>query len=181
MAVRVTNIRNLKKHFLLYAPDCKWWCLEIHLCSYITKYHTHHLNNIVDVNELKYVVDEIYVINTNTIKSYINDELYNSLIDRGKQFIDLFEGKTYKETIEILISYYKKWDIFAISIMHLYYLFKYIKYNIYNNDFLENLVELLISNCSPFPGDRYNYKTTYLKLNNILNNKSIKEYILNFK
>lgn len=181
LAVRVNNIKYLKRHFYIYAPECRWWCLEIHLCCYITKYHANHLNKIININELKNVIDEIYVTNYNAIKNYISDELYNCLIDRGKQFIELFKNKTYKETIEILISYYKKWDIFAISIMHLAFLFKYIKNNIYNNDFLENLVELLISNCSPFPGDRYDYKTTYSKLNNILKNKSIKEYILHFK
>jgi len=136
--------KMLKEIFYVYYDAYSPWCIDIVLLSYISQnilkagiqtnekpddlIKENYENGIVNVNELKNVVDTF--INKNDILNWL-DELNTKIVEKGiitkiknqwYFYIESFEGKSWKDFIIDLRERYVVWDIYAISICFLTYI-----------------------------------------------------------
>jgi serine/threonine protein kinase len=137
---------NLSDYFYTYAPDYYLWTPEIHALNYIL--HKGDLTSNVITNLVT-----IYV-NGNaglySLSSKFKEQYIQSTIEFLSKYINMNKDKAIAE----LISFYKTWDLYALSIMYLKFLKILFPNGFINSKFIIGFTELLLNNINPFPYNR---------------------------
>lgn len=151
----------LMEDFFIYAPDVDYWCLEIHFINFIL--HNNYDGREYFLNEINIngVIEKI--VNENKGYNLFGEKYIKNFKLEGINFMREFIGKTNKETIYGLLSFYTTWDNFSLSIMFLR-IFKIFsdKASVINQKFekFESIREILLINISPDPRKRLTIKDT---------------------
>jgi hypothetical protein len=162
---------NLNNFILEYDPSYIQWPIEIHTIAYI--FHN-NLNSLSKSNIDKIINDNIH---NNFIFENFSDNIKKKYYDDGISFLSKFINKRKDEIILNIISYFKSWDNYALSILYLEIIIKmYKSVKNKNNKFILDFMKLLLKNISFNPEQRFSLKDTKLYFNNILNNITKNEY-----
>ena len=162
---------NLHNFILEYEPSYIQWPIEIHTIAYI--FH-HKLNSLSKSNIDKIISD---LIDNNYIFENFNNDIKKKYYDDGILFLSKFINKKTDEIILNIISYFKSWDNYALSILYLQIIIKiYKSIKNKNNKFIILFMKLLLKNISFNPEQRFSLKNTNSYFNDILNDISKNEY-----
>lgn len=143
ISIPIQSIKNkIKDYFYIYAPDYYVWPIEVHIINYlVNEAETLTLENI------NKIVKES--IESNSALSLFSDsfkEKYKKMcIEEFKTLI----GKTDKEIINILITSWKTWDNYALSIIFLKLIHALSSKGFSDNKLIITFSQLLLSNINP--------------------------------
>jgi serine/threonine protein kinase len=155
--------KSIKEFFYVYAPEYYVWPLEVHYLCYLINENTEpQKNELIDMVNL-------YVDNNSGLKMFSKKFIENFKKISVYQLLK-YNNINYNKRIDLLLSYWKTWDNYALSIVYLRY-FQYI-YNgkYYENDFIMFFSKLLLQNIHPNPKKRYSIYDTIQIFNKFLNN-----------
>lgn len=110
-------LSGLSKVFIAYAPEVDYWPLEIQIITYILYRNELGVENFLNKENIILVIDNI--IRENKIYKTFKDDYKNQLKSNGLKFMSEFIGKSNLDVIRELVTYYKSWDNFGLSIMFL--------------------------------------------------------------
>ena len=143
------NHNNIKEYFYIYAPDYYIWSLEIHVICYLL-----HIKDNLELSDIENIVSE-YVssnIGLNNFSHQFKINYAKSCINYLKKFLINKNDKNF--IIKELLSYWKSWDLYALSILYLKF-FSYIFHNgFYESKIIVKFSQLLLINISPDPRKR---------------------------
>lgn len=165
------NENILKKFILEYDPSYIQWPIEIHAIAYIF----HNKLNSLSHSNVNDIVREL--IRNNYILNNFSDTIKQKYYDDGVSFLNTFINKRVDEIISKIVSYFKSWDNYALSILYLQIIIKiYTSIKNKNNKFIIDFMKLLLKNVSFHPEKRISLKNTKNEFNKIINNISKNEY-----
>ena len=159
--IKSLNRKYLSRYFYVYAPDYYIWSLEIHyLCFLIKK------NRIPNIIELTSMV-ELYIKNIVPLKNFSNKFIEKFQNICMKQVLE-YNKLSIDDAIKLLLSFWKTWDNYSLSILYLKSIF-YLNINGYsNNKFIVFLSEILLKNIHPNPNYRMSINETIKSFNGFL-------------
>lgn len=108
---------KLRKFFIAYAPEVNYWPFEIQIITYILYRNHLDVENFINEQNIMIVFDDI--MRDNIIYKTFKVDYKNELQIQALEFVKRFIGKTNLDVIKELVSYYKSWDNYALSIMYL--------------------------------------------------------------
>ena len=161
---------KLYKYFYIYAPDYYIWAPEIHLINYLL--HKSQTKILSDI-EIHDIADTIVEKNPILKKKFSQDFQkkykdrlfiqFKSYIDNNSNFISLLNS--------ILKTWYT-WDNYSLSIFYLKQLsFSFGDQPFFDNNYVRNILQLLLMNISPFSKKRLPPKKTIKIVYNWLHKK----------
>ena len=173
------NNDNIKNYFYIYAPEYFIWPLEVHVINYLL-----HVKDTLDLSDIekistKYVDNNIAL---NIFSREFKQNYTNFCIEFLKQFISKNDNN---KIIKYLLTFYKTWDLYALSILYLKFIGYIFHTGFYDSKIIINFSQLLLINISPDPRNRLsidNIKSLYKEIFYI--NESLDNYlelINNFK
>lgn len=165
----ISHENILRKYILEYDPDYIQWPIEIHTIAYI--FH-HKLTSLSNGNIISIVND---LMNDNYILNNFSENIKQKYYNDGISFLNTFVNKNVNEIVTKIISHFKTWDNYALSIMYLQMIIKIHK-SIKNNKFIIDFMKLLLKNISFHPEKRLSLKNTKKYFCEMLNNISKNEY-----
>ncbi len=101
-----------KQHFYIHAPDYFLWPIEVHLITYLINEH-----NILTEESLRKICYE-YIAKNRAIE-YTSSEFKKKLFDLSVETFSRFIHQPREKVLNELLTYWDKWDIYAINIMFL--------------------------------------------------------------
>ena len=168
LSIDITSLKesNLKNYFYIHYAKYYIWPLEIHYLTFLL-----HNNSSPTKEELQKIA-YTYTENNRGLKYFLNDfkkKYYKSCLDQ----LHYYNNLNYSKRLNKILSFWKSWDNYAMSIMYLSLI-----HNIYNkgyedNKFLVFFIELLLQNIHPNPIKRLSISETYKTFNSFLLNKNI--------
>ena len=174
--------------FYVYYEKYPPWCLEIIIISYIVKNHKSWQSTIITNKQLTQIILD-YFANNDIVKVIrkISKKKTEGFQKNWTDFVSTeLSGKTGKQIVDKLITTWKTWDIFGLSVM---YLFIWERYNL-NQPQFNRYRDYLVQHIGALPHERMSveeslrfveYNTTNsltindFKSNNI-NNINMNEY-----
>ena len=166
------NSKDLDDYFYVDAPDYYLWSLDIHIINYIVQTRSDQDYGNINLAELKEIVDKY--CNNNKILSYFSDEFKEQYNKKCIKFCKSLVGKSNKQILNYLLPFYKKWDIYSISIIGLQ-LLAYIYNNNYpKTKFISEFIQLNLINLSPNPNERLSCTDSINYMNDIISNDDSK-------
>ena len=175
---------KLKRHFYIYAPDYYIWCLEIHVISFIL-HELKDKNEAFSLKHIKTICHDFIFSNKglhSLSKPFIN-KMYNASVEFLKPYID----KSHDYIIKEMISFYKTWDNYSLSVLYLQILHLLFEDGFIQNNILTSFTELLLDNIHPNPNRRHDIAYTIKTQQDIFyENDNYKNYLnlleyLNYK
>jgi len=164
------NMKKLQLYFYRYVPQYYIWPLEVHILNYLLHIKKNNeLLNTSDINDIvQQFIDNNKILKKNFSKTTIN--LYKKLcLSFARKFIQLPKNKC----IERILSYWKTWDNYGLSICF----FKILKFinpkGFQKNPFIIHFSQLLFQNIHPVPSKRFDIETTLSKFNAFFYNPTI--------
>ncbi len=137
---------NLSQYFYVYAPDYYLWPVEVHAINYMIHkgdLTSETISNLVN----KYVSNNI---GFSGLSNKFKERYIQSTIEFLNKYINMNKNDVFAE----LISFYKTWDLYALSIMYLKFLKVLFIDGFIDSKFIIAFTELLLNNVSPFPYNR---------------------------
>jgi serine/threonine protein kinase len=101
-----------KQHFYIHAPDYYLWPLEVHLMTYLI-----NENDTLTEESLRKICVEY--IKYNRAIEYMSREFKNKMFDHSFATFSRFIDQPREKVLNELITYWDKWDMYAINIMFL--------------------------------------------------------------
>jgi serine/threonine protein kinase len=178
------DMDKLKRHFYIYAPDYYIWCLEIHVISFIL-HELKDKNEAFSLKHIKTICHDFIFSNKglhSLSKPFIN-KMYNASVEFLKPYID----KSHDYIIKEMISFYKTWDNYSLSVLYLQILHLLFEDGFIQNNILTSFTELLLDNIHPNPNRRHDIAYTIKTQQDIFyENDNYKNYLnlleyLNYK
>ena len=154
------NLSTIKEYFYTYRPKHMIWCLEIHAICYLTK-----KNDKLDEETITNMVD-MYV-DSNSGLNVCNEKFKNEYKEACKRFLRPFIILDKDDAINKLKAHYKTWDLYALSILYLRFLFYICNGKFIENKLLIHIAQILLTNISPDPNKRYSVDYTKQKWNEL--------------
>lgn len=143
---------KLDNYFYVDAPDYYPWSIEIHIVNYIVQSRFEEDYGKLTSGELREIAKGW--VDGNVALDIMSKKFKHDFLQKTYDYIDKFNGMTNKEALDTILPTYKKWDIYAISIIF----FKIISF-LYDNgfpntNFLSEFTQMCLINISPNPSDR---------------------------
>lgn len=139
---------NMKKYFYGYAPEYYIWPLEVHVINFLL-----HIKEEPLTDDDAILIGESYA-KSNIIRNFFSEE-FNAQFTAGcVRQVKKYVGIPKQKLIDKLISYYKTWDNYSISIMFIGILQKIFKRGFHFNAMIILFTQLLVINFSPNPENR---------------------------
>ena len=129
------NVTNLKEMFYVYAPEYYIWSLEIHYICYLV-----NKNKEPTSDELKEIAKK-YVQGNKAIQRNFSPSFLKKYEKKCYEQLEKYNKITYTERVEKILSYWKTFDNYSLSIMYL----KFLHY-ININGFIDNQFIIFFSN-----------------------------------
>ena len=101
-----------KQHFYIHAPDYYLWPLEVHLMTYLI-----NENDTITEERLRKICFE-YISNNRAIQ-YMSSEFKKRMFELSFSTFSRFIDQPREKVLNKLITYWDKWDMYAINIMFL--------------------------------------------------------------
>jgi serine/threonine protein kinase len=101
-----------KQHFYIHAPDYYLWPLEVHLMTYLI-----NENDTLTEESLRKICFE-YIKHNRAIE-YMSREFKKRMFDHSFATFSRFIDQPREKVLNELITYWDKWDMYAINIMFL--------------------------------------------------------------
>jgi len=101
-----------KQHFYIHAPDYYLWPLEVHLMTYLI-----NENETLNEDSLRKICFE-YIKHNRAIE-YMSREFKKRMFDHSFATFSRFIDQPREKVLNELITYWDKWDMYAINIMFL--------------------------------------------------------------
>jgi serine/threonine protein kinase len=101
-----------KQHFYIHAPDYYLWPLEVHLMTYLI-----NENDTLTEERLRKICFE-YISNNRAIQ-YMSREFKKRMFESSYATFSRFIDQPREKVLNELITYWDKWDMYAINIMFL--------------------------------------------------------------
>jgi hypothetical protein len=101
-----------KQHFYIHAPDYYLWPLEVHLMTYLI-----NENDTITEERLRKICFE-YISNNRAIQ-YMSREFKKQMFELSFSTFSRFIDQPREKVLNELITYWDKWDMYAINIMFL--------------------------------------------------------------
>jgi hypothetical protein len=147
---------NLSDYFYVYAPDYSLWAPEIHAINYLVNVGDTLTGTVIDKLMSDYVTH-------NMALHIFSDDFKERYKQSGIKWLKKYENKNKYDVIKELLSFYKTWDLYSLSIMYL----KFFKILFMKGFFESNLIiafsQLLLTNISPNPTVRLSIHDTLIK------------------
>lgn len=161
------NKTNLKEMFYVYAPEYYIWSLEIHYLCYLTNTNKEPTND-----ELKEIAKK-YVEGNKAIQRNFSPDFLKKYEKKCAKQLEKYNKLSFEERVDKILSYWKTFDNYSLSIMYLKFL-HYININGFiDNQFIIFFSKLLLRNIDPNPDNRLNLVETLHTFNTFLYQKNI--------
>ena len=152
---------NFKNYFYTYGPEYYVWPLEVHVINYLLHITLESLTN----EDIVLIASSYATAKTLTFFSeYFREQFKLGCIYQLKKYV----GKPRQKVINTLVSYYKTWDNYALSMMYIGIFQKIFQVGFHYNGFLILFSQLLLINASPNPEVRLTIKETFDEFEKIL-------------
>tara|TARA_B100001093_G_scaffold371674_1_gene356651 strand:- start:448 stop:1599 length:1152 start_codon:yes stop_codon:yes gene_type:complete len=161
---------KLKDYFYVHAPDYYPWSLDIHIINYIVQVRSDGEYGPINFEELKEIADDY--CKGNLALDVFSDKFRKTYNKKCYTYINSLVGKRNNEILRILLTNYKSWDIYALSIIYLRlvgYIFnsKYPK-----TKFLAEFIQLNLINISPNPNERFTCADSIKYINDLISKEN---------
>ena len=170
LTVGGSNNEKLYKYFYIYAPDYYIWAPEIHLINYLL--HKSQTKILSDI-EIHDIADTIVEKNPILKKKFSKDfqkKYKDRLIKQFKSYID--NSSNFISLLNSILKTWYTWDNYSLSIFYLKQLsFSFGEQPFFDNNYVRNILHLLLMNISPFPKKRLSPQKTKKILYNWLHKK----------
>tara|TARA_A100001015_G_scaffold55851_2_gene61418 strand:- start:5722 stop:6879 length:1158 start_codon:yes stop_codon:yes gene_type:complete len=161
------DIVKLKKIFYIYAPEYYIWSLEIHYLSYLL-----NKNKEPTKNELTIITEE-FVKNNKPFQKNFSPTFLKKYQKKCLTQLIKYNNMEFNKRIQYIISYWKSFDNYSLSIMYLKFL-RYINFNGFiDNKFIIFFSKLLLKNLDPNIENRLGITETIHTFNAFLYHKDI--------
>jgi len=133
LSFKTSNLHKYKElveAFYVYAPDYKTWCFETNIVSYIiNNIQKNDLDDNISISLLNKVIDDIFKENlmfthfkpSKNSNLQGNNETYKQSL---KDFIAQYSDLSYRELIDILLTFSYSWDNYSLAVIFLYSIYK---------------------------------------------------------
>jgi len=161
---------NVTEYFYIYAPDNDVWPLEVHVINFLL-HKSPYLNN----ENIYRIVDD--VMQKHRALNNFSSEFVYKYRNMFYLYLKKFENFSKYEIINKLLTYYKTWDAYSLSVLYLR-----IMSHIFRNGFIKsqltiNLSQYLLINISPDPQKRLPLNTAKEMFEKIYyTNESLSQY-----
>ncbi len=160
------NKNNLKEMFYVYAPEYYIWSLEIHYLCYLENKNKEPTNE-----ELKEIAKK-YVEGNKAIQRNFSPNFLKKYENKCVKQLEKYNKLSFEERVDKILSYWKTFDNYSLSIMYLKFL-HYININGFiDNQFIIFFSKLLLRNIDPNPENRLNLVETLHTFNTFLYQKN---------
>ena len=181
LPVKSFDEKNLYKYFYIYAPEYYLWAPEIHFINYLL-----HKSRYVSKDIIKIIADDIVDKNVVLQKYFSEDFIVNYKKTLTSEFIALHnKSKNPLDLINLLISKsWKTWDNFSLSVFYIKYIrFTYGQSPLIGNEYILTILEILLTNISPYVFKRLSPLESKEMFLNWLKNSGIKggQEIINYR
>ena len=150
--ITLDDIDILNENFYIHSPDYYPWCIEIHIVNYIVQERFEdEFGNLTSI-ELREVAKEW--VDGNIALDIVSNKFKKNFLEKTYNYVDQFDGMDKNEVINSILSTYKKWDPYSISIIFLKLLSFLYNKGFPNTNFISEFSELCLINLSPNPDDR---------------------------
>ena len=146
---KATRNQYLGEYFYVYAPQYYIWPLEVHFINFLV--HVKPVATITDIQELC----KTFVTENKGLEMFspeFKQKYYKTAVD----FLSKYANNTSKDSvIAELLSFFKTWDNYTLSVMYLNILFAIFNDKIPKKTFISHFSELLTFNIHPNPSKRH--------------------------
>ena len=137
------------KYFYVYSPSYYFWPLEVHYLNFLI--HESSSPRLEDIE----LLCQTFVENNRGLKGF--SKKFNSQYER--MCIDVLKGYLNKPTAEVknkILSNWKSWDCYSLSIIYLEYMYSLFGNNnlLIGNEYINLLIRILLRNIHPNPNLR---------------------------
>ena len=150
------NDEYIQPFFAKYDPSYPYWCIEIHVLSYLL---TNKMNTLSSLH-IEQVIQDVISKNKLFIKlpsiSNTNTEKYKQ---ETKMYLSKYVNQPLKYIIEDIFCYKHTWDQYALSVLFIDILLEQEKM-ITKNMFIISFIQLLERNIYSVPSNRMSLKHT---------------------
>lgn len=163
----ITDEKQIKKIFYVYAPSYYVWPLEVHYLSYLI-----HKNNEPNIDELITIAKD-YVKNNKGLQRNFSGDFLDKYEKECIKQLKKYNNIPSEKRLETIIKYWVTFDNYALSIMYLKFL-KYINIGGFtDNNFIIFFSKLLLQNIHPDPEKRLGLIDTVHTFNTFLYQKNL--------
>ena len=148
------------KYFYAYAPEYYVWPLEVHLINYLL-----HRSPTLDEKAISEIANEC--VSNNKGLDVFADDFRAKYKDLCKICLRKYMNKSKDKLIPELISQYKTWDNYSISILYLKTLSYMFPHGFHRNKVIILLSQLFLLNISPDYSTRLSLEETRQKFSDI--------------
>ena len=169
LSVEMNNINatNLKEMFYVYAPEYYIWSLEIHYLCFLENKNKEPSS--ADLKE----ISKKYVEGNKALQRNFSPAFLKRYEKKCNDQLEKYNNMPFNERVEKILSYWKTFDNYSLSIMYLKFL-HYINVNGFiDNQFIIFFSKLLLRNIDPNPDNRLNLVETLHTFNTFLYQKNI--------
>lgn len=157
------NHDNIKNYFYIYAPEYYIWPLEVHVINYLTNETDKPLTK-TDIDS----ISNIFVTHNKGLDIF-SLEFRNNYKKMCISVLSDYVGINPKKVIDKLLTYYKTWDNYSLSIVYLRIFHLMFGKGYVKNKLLIYFSQLLLENISPQAIKRNSINETRIKYKNIFN------------
>tara|TARA_B100000902_G_C27315007_1_gene920711 strand:+ start:2063 stop:3223 length:1161 start_codon:yes stop_codon:yes gene_type:complete len=161
------NMKNLENYFYVFAPEYYIWSLEIHYLSFLVK-----KKKKPTAIELEYLTRE-YILNNVALKSNFSPNFLENYKKLCMKQLIAYNNLEYENAIKKILSYWKSWDNYSLSVLYLKIIYYLNPGGYTNNSFLSFFTEILLINISPDPTKRLSIVDTIHSFNEFIVDKDI--------
>ena len=152
---------NIEQYFYIYAPDYYLWPMEVHFINYLL----HKSNGSLSEEHISEIIQRS--VDNNVIFEIFSDNFKTEYINAAKEFFQQFVNQPKKNIIDSLLTYYKTWDNYALSIMYLKILDYVFSEGFHENKLIIYFSQLLLFNISFDPNKRLTLEETTTRFKKI--------------
>ena len=167
---KLTDNSKLEDYFYAYAPDYSLWAPEIHAINYLV-----NVGDTLTLSTIKDLMDS-YVVH-NIAFSIFSEDFREKYKLSGIEWFKKYENMNKYDVIRELLTFYKTWDLYSLSIMYLKFFKILFSDGFFESKFITTFSQLLLTNISPNPMVRLSVKDTLTRYNEIFYiNEKPKDY-----
>jgi serine/threonine protein kinase len=157
---KITN-SDLADYFYVYAPDYYLWPLEVHAINYIVNISDTFSSHVIEQ------LVETYISMNSALEIFTRDFKENYRRSAIK-FLKKYENMNKSDIIkELILPFYKTWDLYALSIMYLKFFKIVFNDGFFDSNLIVSFSQLLLINISPNPANRLSIENTGRKYRDI--------------
>ena len=155
------NDKNMREYFYVYAPEYYVWPLEVHAINYIL----HNTKSDLTGSDVDSICTS-YVTSNKALEVF-SESFRAQYGDACKRQLSRYVGNDRDKSVYALMSSYKTWDNYAISVIYLK-VFEYLfPKGLHRNPMLIRFSQILILNINPDPEKRLDIDATTTQFNDI--------------